>query len=89
MRRTLFSAALAVAAALLTVGMAVSAQEADGKTDWREDYAYTLGVQAYIFGFPYVYLPSLRWDWVTQSHSSRSRHISLFRMLFSKFAHES
>lgn len=34
--------------------------------DWREVYAYTLGVQAYVFGFPYVYLPSLRWDWVTQ-----------------------
>lgn len=25
-------------------------------TDWRENYAYTLGLQAYIFGFPYVYL---------------------------------
>jgi hypothetical protein len=35
-------------------------------SDWRETYAYTLGVQAYIFGFPYVYLPSLRWSWVTQ-----------------------
>lgn len=35
-------------------------------TDWREEYAYSLGVQAYIFGFPYVYLPFLRWDWVTQ-----------------------
>jgi hypothetical protein len=23
-------------------------------------------MQAYIFGFPYVYLPSLRWNWVTQ-----------------------
>jgi hypothetical protein len=34
--------------------------------DWRELYAYTLGMQAYIFGFPYVYLPTLRWDWVTQ-----------------------
>lgn len=33
--------------------------------DWREEYAYTLGVQAYIFGFPYVYLPSIRWSWVT------------------------
>jgi len=33
--------------------------------DWREDYAYTLGVQAYVFGFPYIYLPSLRWNWVT------------------------
>ena len=34
------------------------------KSDWREQYAYTLGMQAYVFGFPYVYLPSLRWDWV-------------------------
>lgn len=33
--------------------------------NWRETYAYTLGVQAYVFGFPYVYLPSLRWWWVT------------------------
>ena len=44
----------------------VLAQKMDKITDWREDYAYTLGVQAYVFGFPYVYLPSLRWDWVTQ-----------------------
>lgn len=42
------------------------AVEVAGKSDWREQYAYTLGVQAYIFGFPYVYLPSLRWDWVTR-----------------------
>lgn len=34
--------------------------------DWREDYAYTLGVQAYVFGFPWVYLPELRYQWVTQ-----------------------
>jgi hypothetical protein len=33
-------------------------------SDWREQYAHTLGVQAYVFGFPYVYLPSLRWAWV-------------------------
>lgn len=76
MKRDLFSSvfASALVVALLTVGMAVSAQEmavsaqeeAERKADWREDYAYTLGVQAYVFGFPYVYLPSLRWDWVTQ-----------------------
>ena len=30
---------------------AASAQDAAGTTDWREQYAYTLGVQAYIFGF--------------------------------------
>jgi len=32
---------------------------------WREQYAYTLGMQAYIFGFPYTYNPTLRWQWVT------------------------
>jgi hypothetical protein len=34
--------------------------------DWREERAYTLGVQAYVFGFPWVYLPLIRWLWVTQ-----------------------
>jgi hypothetical protein len=33
--------------------------------DWKESYAYSLGMQAYVFGFPYVYLPTLRWSWVT------------------------
>ena len=33
--------------------------------DWKEQYAYSLGLQAYVFGFPYIYLPSLRWSWVT------------------------
>jgi len=45
-------------------------QDAAGKTDWREEYAYSLGLQAYIFGFPYVYLPSLRADWVTRPKSA-------------------
>lgn len=65
MKFKLFSTAIA-ATILLSVATAVSAQETDEVTDWREDYAYTLGVQAYVFGLPYVYLPSLRWDWVTQ-----------------------
>jgi hypothetical protein len=67
MKRNLFSTAFAlVVATLLTVVIPVSGQESDKTTDWRERYAYTLGMQAYVFGFPYVYLPSLRWDWVTQ-----------------------
>jgi hypothetical protein len=39
--------------------------------DWRENYAYTLGEQAYVFGFPYVYLPSIRWSWVTVPKADR------------------
>jgi hypothetical protein len=38
-------------------------------SDWREEYAYTLGTQAYIFGYPWVYLPQIRYAWVTQPRS--------------------
>jgi len=57
---------LALMLAVLAVGPSTPAQATDNGADWRETYAYTLGVQAYVFGFPYVYLPSLRWSWVTQ-----------------------
>lgn len=64
----LFTSLVFIVLFLLAMTSASFAQQSGQKkqTDWREDYAYTLGVQAYIFGFPYVYLPSLRWDWVTQ-----------------------
>jgi hypothetical protein len=29
--------------------------------DWREQYAYTLGVQAYLYAFPWTYMPEARW----------------------------
>jgi len=25
------------------------------KFDWREEFAYTAGVQAFVYGFPYIY----------------------------------
>ncbi|MGZ4747532.1 MAG: DUF1254 domain-containing protein [Oryzihumus sp.] len=34
--------------------------------DWRAEYAYTAGLQAFIYGFPYIYTAQLRHDWVTQ-----------------------
>lgn len=37
-----------------------------GRVDWRAEYAYTAGVQAFVFGFPYVYYAQLRHDWVTK-----------------------
>ena len=33
--------------------------------DWKAEYAYTAGVQAFISGFPYMYNVQLRHDWVT------------------------
>ena len=34
--------------------------------DWREQYAYTIGMQTYIYGFPYVYMSEVRWGQVAQ-----------------------
>lgn len=31
-------------------------------TDWRETYAYSLGMQAYVFGFPWAFLADQRWQ---------------------------
>lgn len=38
--------------------------------DWREEYAYTLGTQAYVYAFPLVYLSQLRYDWTNVPDSS-------------------
>ena len=37
-----------------------------GDPAWAEEYAYTLGVQAYTFAFPWYYNQLLRWLWVSQ-----------------------
>lgn len=36
---------------------ALPASAQDGKPDWREQNAYTLGVQAYLYAFPWAYMP--------------------------------
>ena len=48
------------------VGAAQSDATADPSDNWRETYAYTLGTQAFVYGFPWVFLPQIRYDWVTQ-----------------------
>ena len=55
--------------------------------NWREEYAYTLGIQAYIFAFPWIYLPYLRYQWVTQKPQNDTtpyaplNHFSHFRRI--------
>jgi hypothetical protein len=34
--------------------------------DWQAEYAYTLGLQAFIYGFPYVYGAQCRYKWTNQ-----------------------
>lgn len=50
----------------------ISAQQKEAKPDdWREDYAYHLGVQAYIFSYPWVFLPNIRYAWVKGNESNK------------------
>ena len=35
--------------------------------DWREDYAYHLGIQAYTFSYPWIYLSTLKYLWVIKN----------------------
>ena len=34
--------------------------------DWDAEYAYSLGLQAFIYGFPYIYLAQCRYKWTNQ-----------------------
>ncbi|MBC9206725.1 DUF1254 domain-containing protein [Roseomonas aerophila] len=38
-----------------------------GAEEWESHYAYTLGLQAYIYGFPWMYLAQLRWLWTSEA----------------------
>lgn len=38
----------------------------------QEEMAYAIGLQAYAYGYPWVYLPTLRWQWVTQPPATGS-----------------
>ena len=54
--------ALGLAAALANIGKARMAKaDTTPPADWREQNAYTLGVQAYLYAFPWAYMPEARW----------------------------
>ena len=64
--------ALVVAFSLVQTFPVFAQDKQASSADWREQYAYTLGVQAYVFSFPWSYLPELRYAWVTQEPSNAS-----------------
>ena len=72
------SAILATAMAATALPFSVAAQQispddaASARTDWREDFAYMIGKQAYIYGFPALNFARIRHDWV-EGHSSEIR----------------
>lgn len=64
-----------------------AAKSAEDSETWRENYAYTLGFQAYVFGYPYVNMPAYRYAFVRapraneQSPSAPLNHFYHFRTL--------
>ncbi|HMN46572.1 MAG TPA: DUF1254 domain-containing protein [Povalibacter sp.] len=68
----------------LALGMRASAQEAAQGADWREQYAYSVGVQAYVYAAPILYLAKLRHKWTTDGSSfpyAALNHFYHFRMI--------
>lgn len=65
-----FSVSLVCAAILC--GFFSSASVAGEDMGWREQYAYMLGKQAYIYGYPAINFAHLRYDWI-EGHSSSTR----------------
>lgn len=63
MLNRVFSAVMAMV--ILTTGSSSTLAQ-QPSTNWQEEFAYTLGVQAYIYGFPWINLAAYRWLWVTQ-----------------------
>jgi hypothetical protein len=53
----------------LSPSVSASAQAAPIMDDWREQYAYSVGVQAYIYAGPLLYLTQLRYKWTTDANS--------------------
>ena len=62
--RTLATAVitLGIVGAVTNFGSSQPAKAEDApRADWREQNAYTLGVQAYLYAFPWAYMPNARW----------------------------
>ncbi|MDX2417348.1 MAG: DUF1254 domain-containing protein [Xanthomonadales bacterium] len=75
--KTLVTAALTVLIAFSTLTVPAQATNKPHGTpevpdpkaalDWREDYAYHLGIQAYTFSYPWLYLSTLKYLWVIEN----------------------
>ena len=59
---------------LTVLAMVSNPALAQDTNDWRYKFAYTLGVQAYIYGFPWINMAQYRWLWVTQPPTPDNDH---------------
>ncbi|MFV0555312.1 MAG: DUF1254 domain-containing protein [Mangrovibacterium sp.] len=53
-------------------------EQAGGDKSWKEEYAYTLGYQAYMYAYPLVKMSELRYDWVTNPDASFYAPLNFF-----------
>lgn len=51
---------------LLNSNPSLAQAPANNPDTWKENYAYALGLQAYVFGYPYINFASLRWAFVAK-----------------------
>ena len=66
--------AIPAMAGMTILAMGSSPTLAQDTNDWKYKFAYTLGVQAYIYGFPWINMAHYRWEWVTQPPTPENDH---------------
>lgn len=54
----------AIGICFILLWSSISYSTEEDSSEWKEEYAYTLGMQAYIFGYPWVYLSKIKYSWV-------------------------
>jgi hypothetical protein len=69
LKRTVFGTVAFAFTQVFCSSAPASAQPAPVADDWREQYAYSVGVQAYIYAGPLLYLTQLRHKWTTDATS--------------------
>ena len=55
----------------------VAAPTLGGPGDWREEYAHTLGVQAAVFAYPWLYFAHLRYEWMAKEKPAGYKGIDM------------
>ncbi|NEQ65258.1 MAG: DUF1254 domain-containing protein [Symploca sp. SIO2D2] len=60
-------AAIAIAVTLLLSAVTPPVLAAEDGFDWEEEYAYTLGVQAFIYAYPWAYMADGYWTRMTEA----------------------
>ncbi len=53
--------------ALILSSMLSTSAEHEASNDWREDYAYSMGIAALHYTYPYLRMARTRWDWTRET----------------------